>query len=90
MNLFELGGQWSGATAGGVKDQLRSRPSAATKGAAARRLGKVRQSKSIQGSVKHQPGVQWEGRGRTGPERERAGVLVCKLAKTLALTLGGV
>lgn len=91
MNLFELGGlggggRWSGTTAGGVKDQLRSRPSAATKGAAARRLGKVRQSKSILGPVKHRPGVQWGGGGRSGTERVRAAVLACKLAKTLALT----
>lgn len=83
-------GQWSRATAGGVKDQLRSHPSGATKAAAAKRLGKVRQSKSIQRSVKHRPGVQWGGGGRAGPERETAAVLACKLVKTLALTLGGV
>lgn len=45
------------AAAGGLKNQLRSPPSAATIGAAARRLGKVWQLKSIQGSVKHRPCV---------------------------------
>lgn len=67
-------GQWSGATAGGVKDQLRSHPSGATKAAAAKRLGKVQQSKSIQGSVKHRPGVQW---GRRRQERAWKGVGRC-------------
>lgn len=53
-----------------MKDQLRrSHPSGATKAAAAKRLGKVQQSKSIQGSVKHRPGVQWEGGGRNGREK---------------------
>lgn len=64
------------ATAGGLKDQLRSPPSVATIGAAARRLGKVWQLKSIQGSVKHWPCVlrlthQWGGGDRDGRERER-------------------
>lgn len=65
-----------GATAGGLKNQLRSPPSAATIGAAARRLGKVWQLKSIQGSVKHRPCVlrlthQWGGGDGDGRERER-------------------
>lgn len=64
------------ATAGGSKNQPRSPPSAATIGAAARRLGKVWQLKSIQGSVKHRPCVsclthQWGGGDRDGHERER-------------------
>lgn len=64
------------ATAGGPKNQLRSPPSAATIGAAARRLGKVWQLKSIQGSVKHRPCVpclphQWGGGEGDGRERER-------------------
>ncbi len=45
------------ATAGGLKNQLSSPPSAATIGAAARRLGKVWQLKSFQGSVKHRPAL---------------------------------
>lgn len=64
------------ATAGGLKNQPRSPPSAATIGAAARRLGKVWQLKSIQGSVNHRPCVpclphQWGGGGADGRERER-------------------
>lgn len=64
------------ATAGGLKNQPRSPPSAATIGAAARRLGKVWQLKSIQGSVKHRPCVpchthQRGGGDGDGHERER-------------------
>lgn len=68
------------ATAGGLKNQRRSPPSAATIGAAARRLGKVWQLKSIQGSVKHRPCSphptpahthQRGGGDRDGREREK-------------------
>ena len=68
------------ATAGGLKNHRRSPPSAATIGAAARRLGKVWQLKSIQGSVKHQPcrsppprltHTQRGGGDRNGREREK-------------------
>ena len=86
------------ATAGGLKNHRRSPPSAATIGAAARRLGKVWQLKSIQGSVKHRPcRSPPPGSHTLNGEVETAMAvkgkricLGCKLAKTLALTLGGV
>lgn len=83
------------ATAGGLKDQLRSPPSVATIGAAARRLGKVWQLKSVQGlsqalalcRLAHTPIGRWRQRW---PWKGKEYVLDCKLAKTLAMTLGGV
>lgn len=88
---FSMNPSEARTTAGGPKNRLRSPPSVATIGAAARRLGKVWQLKSIHGSVKHQPCVpcfthQWE----VGAEKGKGIRLGCKLAKTLAMTLGDV
>lgn len=89
-NLFELGATVRG-NGGRREGSAKKEPSFwGHKSSSCKAFGKVRQSKSIQGSVKHRPGVQWEGGGRNRRERERAAVLACKLVKTLALTLSGV
>ena len=71
-----------GVTAGGLKNKPRSPPSNATIGAAARRLGKVWQPKSIQAPARCPPA--WptnEGWRRKTTLKGKEICLVCKLAK---------
>lgn len=80
-------GQWSGATAGGVKDQLLLGPQK-------QQLQSVWEKCDNQRAFRAQSSTglvsNGEKEAETGVKGRGSAVLACKLVKTLALTLGGV